>query len=148
MSLYLHEALLMVGVCVCEVCFCLFILVSAGAGGYLANSLAIMTDAAHMLSDVTGFAVSLLAVWIALLPPTKRMPFGWHRAGMMTCTCVYIYVCAFSSNHQAKRGAERNPLGKWLYSLHVHSHSISIERRWHAYYMSHQLIVITVCSRV
>ena len=64
------------------------------AGGYLANSLAIMTDAAHMLSDVTGFAVSLLSIWIALIPPTKRMPFGWHRAGLcVSHTSMFVCVC-------------------------------------------------------
>jgi zinc transporter 2 len=31
-------------------------------GGYLANSLAIMTDAAHMLSDVAGFMISYFAI--------------------------------------------------------------------------------------
>lgn len=32
------------------------------AGGYLAGSLAIMTDAAHMFSDVAGFMISYIAI--------------------------------------------------------------------------------------
>ena len=33
-------------------------------GGLLAGSLAIMTDAAHMLSDVAGFMISYLAIYL------------------------------------------------------------------------------------
>jgi len=33
-------------------------------GGYIANSLAIMTDAAHLLSDLLGFAISIGALII------------------------------------------------------------------------------------
>ena len=35
------------------------------AGGYLAHSLAIMTDAAHLMSDVGSFCISLLTLTIA-----------------------------------------------------------------------------------
>lgn len=50
-------------------------------GGYFANSLAIMTDAAHLLSDFAGFMISLLALWVATKPATTTLSFGWHRAG-------------------------------------------------------------------
>ena len=50
-------------------------------GGYFAGSLAIMTDAAHMLSDFAGFLISLFAIWLASRPSSNRMSFGWHRAG-------------------------------------------------------------------
>ena len=56
-------------------------------GGYLAGSLAIMTDAAHMLSDLTGYLISLFAIWVASRPPSKHMTFGWHRAGVCVCVC-------------------------------------------------------------
>ena len=47
----------------------------------MANSLAIMTDAAHLLSDFAGFMISLLALWVATKPATPTLSFGWHRAG-------------------------------------------------------------------
>ena len=50
-------------------------------GGYLANSLAIATDAAHLLTDFASFMISLFSLWVANRPPTKRMSFGWYRAG-------------------------------------------------------------------
>jgi hypothetical protein len=50
-------------------------------GGYLANSLAIITDAAHLLSDFASFLISLLAIWFATRPSTSKLSYGWHRAG-------------------------------------------------------------------
>ena len=49
-------------------------------GGILANSLAIATDAAHLLTDLASFMVSLFSIWLASRPSTQRMSFGWHRA--------------------------------------------------------------------
>ena len=50
-------------------------------GGILANSLAIATDAAHMLTDFAGFMISIFSIYVPSRPPTSRMSFGWHRAG-------------------------------------------------------------------
>ena len=61
--------------------FPLSVILSHHAGGYFANSLAIMTDAAHMLSDFAGFLISLFAIWVSRRPPSRGMSFGWHRAG-------------------------------------------------------------------
>ena len=56
-------------------------------GGIIANSLAVATDAAHLLTDLTSFLISLVSIYIAACPATKRMSFGWYRAGMMN-TCI------------------------------------------------------------
>uniref|UniRef100_A0A8C0HC36 Probable proton-coupled zinc antiporter SLC30A3 n=1 Tax=Chelonoidis abingdonii TaxID=106734 RepID=A0A8C0HC36_CHEAB len=53
------------------------------AGGYLAHSLAIMTDAAHLLADMGSMSVSLFSLWVSARPPTKTMTFGWHRSEML-----------------------------------------------------------------
>ena len=50
-------------------------------GGYIANSLAIMTDAAHMFTDVMNFGISLLAIWLGKKQSSNSMTFGWQRAG-------------------------------------------------------------------
>lgn len=49
-------------------------------GGYIAGSLAIMSDAAHMLSDLAGMTISLTAIWLSQYPPTNKMSFGYGRA--------------------------------------------------------------------
>lgn len=53
---------------------CLFL------GGVLSNSLAIATDAAHLLTDFAAFMISLFALWVSSRKPTQSMPFGWYRA--------------------------------------------------------------------
>lgn len=59
--------------------FCVMFMIAEVVGGYLAKSLAIMTDAAHLLSDVASFSISLFAVWLAERPPTAFATFGFHR---------------------------------------------------------------------
>lgn len=55
--------------------------IGEAVGGYLANSIAIMSDSAHLLSDLTSFIVSLVAIYLAMQPASKKMNFGYYRAG-------------------------------------------------------------------
>jgi cobalt-zinc-cadmium efflux system protein len=48
-------------------------------GGLLTNSLALLSDSGHMLSDVSSLFLSLLALWIARRPISDSKPFGYHR---------------------------------------------------------------------
>ena len=48
-------------------------------GGILSNSLALLADAGHMLSDVAALGLSLLALRWALRSPTNQKTFGYHR---------------------------------------------------------------------
>ena len=50
-------------------------------GGTIANSLAVMTDALHLLTDLVGIVLSLGAMWLAQRPGPLRLPFGLYRAG-------------------------------------------------------------------
>lgn len=52
-------------------------------GGYFAGSLAIMADAAHLLSDCISFIVALIAIWWARKPADDRMSFGYKRLGKL-----------------------------------------------------------------
>jgi len=52
-------------------------------GGLVTNSLALLSDAGHMLTDVAALALSLFAVWIAGRPATARKSFGYHRAEIL-----------------------------------------------------------------
>lgn len=62
---------------------CLVFMLAEIAGGYLSNSIAIATDAAHLLADFASFMISLLSLFIASRPANRRMSFGWHRAEVM-----------------------------------------------------------------
>ena len=49
-------------------------------GGFLANSLAIFSDAAHLLTDIAGFVISLVAVYASRRPGCKDFTYGHVRA--------------------------------------------------------------------
>ncbi|XP_039426058.1 zinc transporter 3 isoform X3 [Corvus cornix cornix] len=92
----------------CAVC-CLF-MVGEVIGGYLAHSLAIMTDAAHLLTDMGSMSVSLFSLWVSNRSPTKTMTFGWHRSEtlgalasvlsiwVVTAALVYLAAARIISN--------------------------------------------------
>jgi cobalt-zinc-cadmium efflux system protein len=52
-------------------------------GGLLTNSLALLADAGHMLSDVASLALSVLAMRFAVRPRTASMTFGYFRAEIL-----------------------------------------------------------------
>ncbi|XP_065369188.1 zinc transporter ttm-1 isoform X1 [Calliphora vicina] len=61
---------------------CIFMVVEF-LGGYLAGSLAIMTDAAHLASDCISFVIGLVAIWLGNKPPDGKMSFGYKRFEVM-----------------------------------------------------------------
>ncbi|MEI6293073.1 MAG: cation diffusion facilitator family transporter [Methanomicrobiales archaeon] len=50
------------------------------AGGLLSGSLALLSDAGHMFSDLLALLLSLGAMTLALQLPTKERTYGYHRA--------------------------------------------------------------------
>lgn len=61
----------------------LLIFAVEGLGGLLANSLALLSDAGHVLTDVAAIALSWYALRQSERPPTERMTFGYHRTGIL-----------------------------------------------------------------
>lgn len=53
--------------------------VAEAVGGFLTNSLALLSDAGHMFTHLLALAVSLLAVIFSHRPPTERRTFGLNR---------------------------------------------------------------------
>jgi cobalt-zinc-cadmium efflux system protein len=119
-------------------------------GGYMANSLALLADAGHMLSDVGALALSLFAVWIARRPATDRRTFGYYRTEILAALAnaasligisLYIFFEAWHRFHQpqavagllvtfiAVGGLLVNGIGAWL--LHAgREHSLNIRGAW------------------
>ncbi|XP_031626935.1 zinc transporter ttm-1-like [Contarinia nasturtii] len=62
---------------------CFFFMFAEIVGGYLAGSLAIMSDAAHLLSDCISFIVALLAIIWAKKSPNNYMTFGYKRVEVL-----------------------------------------------------------------
>ena len=48
-------------------------------GGWLTNSLALLADAGHMLTDVAALALTLAAIWFAVRPATSKKTYGYYR---------------------------------------------------------------------
>src|SRR5271167_938841 len=53
------------------------------AGGWIANSLALISDALHLFTDVGALTLSLIVLKIAHLPKTPRMSYGYQRAEVL-----------------------------------------------------------------
>jgi cobalt-zinc-cadmium efflux system protein len=56
------------------------VLVVEAVGAWLSGSLSLLADAGHMLSDLTGLIVALMATIVAARPPSDRQTFGYQRA--------------------------------------------------------------------
>lgn len=48
-------------------------------GGLITNSLALLSDSGHMLSDTGSLALSLVAIWFATKPASPRKTYGFYR---------------------------------------------------------------------
>ncbi|KAH6766021.1 hypothetical protein C2S52_017004 [Perilla frutescens var. hirtella] len=60
------------------VCYTVVMVIEV-VGGLKANSLAILTDAAHLLTDIAGFSISLFTVWVSGWKATPEHSFGYNR---------------------------------------------------------------------
>lgn len=49
-------------------------------GGLMTNSLALLADAGHMLTDAASLGLALVAIWLAGRPPSSKWSFGLQRA--------------------------------------------------------------------
>lgn len=64
------------------------------AGGYLSNSIAVMSDAAHLASDALGLGISIVALKIAERPANDKCTFGYHRAEVIGALGSIVFVWA------------------------------------------------------
>jgi cobalt-zinc-cadmium efflux system protein len=78
------------------------LIVCAGeiVGGLLSNSLALLSDAGHVFTDVFALGLSLAALRIAARPPNYRATYGYQRIGLLAalangCSLVLISIFIF-----------------------------------------------------
>jgi cobalt-zinc-cadmium efflux system protein len=57
----------------------LVVMIAEFVGGLLANSLALLSDAGHMLADVLALLLSIVAFRVSSRPPTNKTTFGFYR---------------------------------------------------------------------
>jgi cobalt-zinc-cadmium efflux system protein len=63
-------------------------------GGLVAGSLALLADAAHMLSDSASLALALAAIWLARRPAPARLSFGYRRAEILAALANGVALVA------------------------------------------------------
>ena len=61
-------------------------------GGIAANSLALLADAGHMLTDVAGVGMALLAIWFARRSPTNGRTFGYLRVEILAAVANAVLL--------------------------------------------------------
>ena len=59
------------------------ILVAEVIGAWWTNSLALLVDAGHMLTDASGLLMALIAASLAMRPPTPERTWGYRRAEVL-----------------------------------------------------------------
>lgn len=58
-------------------------MVAEAVGGWLSNSLALLADAGHMLTDVAALTLTLFAFWFADRPATSKKTYGYYRTEIL-----------------------------------------------------------------
>ena len=76
------------------------------AGGFLFQSLALLSDAVHLLTDVSGLGIALLAIHLQARPTTERHTFGLQRAEVLAAQAnafVLVAVTIWVAIEAARR---------------------------------------------
>ena len=126
------------------------ILVAEVIGGYWTGSLALLSDAAHVFSDILALGLSYLALRLSALPPNSRHSFGYHRMEVLAAlvngvSLVVIAIEIFAEawqrwqNPQAIKSAETifiasiglviNLVIIFVLGRHSHEHEEDEEKR-------------------
>ncbi len=74
------------------------VLVVEAVGAVLSGSLSLFADAGHMLSDLVGLIIALVATIVAARPANERHSFGYQRAevfGALVNSLILIGVAVF-----------------------------------------------------
>lgn len=81
-------------------------LVAEVVGGILTNSLALLADAGHMLTDVGGLAFALIAINIAQRSATDKRTYGYYRAEILAALAnavILIFISIYILYEAVKR---------------------------------------------
>ena len=75
---------------------CLLFMAAEIVGGIISDSIAILADAAHLLSDISGFIISIISLYIGKRPASKVLSFGYHRAEVIGALASVILIWALT----------------------------------------------------
>jgi len=72
------------------------IAVAEAVGGFLTGSLALLSDAGHMLTDVSALLLSLVALWIAERPADPKRTYGYYRMEILSALANGVLLLAIT----------------------------------------------------
>ncbi len=90
------------------------------AGGFLSHSLALFSDAGHMLTDVLSLALAAWAARLAQRGPTPRNSYGFHRAGILAAlanAALLLVVAAAVLVDAVGRLRQPGPVTPWIMAV-------------------------------
>ena len=82
-------------------------------GGWLAGSLALLSDAGHMATDAAALGLALFAQWVARRPPSPRASYGYARAEVLAAfinAIALLLLVAFIVIEAIRRMASPTPV--------------------------------------
>jgi len=94
-----------------SIIFTAIILAAEVIGGFISNSLALLSDAGHVVTDIMALSLSWYAVRQAERPPSSRMTYGYHRIGVIVAivNAVAIFAIAAIILYEAYRRLQQPP---------------------------------------
>lgn len=95
-------------------------MLAEAVGGWLSNSLALMADSVHMLTDVAALSLTLASFWFATRPATAAKTFGFYRAEILAAFVngVALVVLSIWVVYEA--------VMRWLAPPEIHGSSLTI----------------------
>lgn len=73
-----------------------FYLIVEVIGGFWTGSLALLADAGHMLTDVAGVGLALLAIWFAEKPASPERTYGYYRVEILAALTNAVVLILIS----------------------------------------------------
>lgn len=101
-----------------------------------------MSDAAHLLTDFASFGISLVAMHLTVKRRTKKLSFGWYRAGT-SFTCIYNVSVHGDANLQIQKGLRI--FASWLYFsiLKLDQFKYFLLKHWKVWYIRYINFIVT-----
>jgi len=87
-----------------------------GIAGFLTNSLALLSDAGHMLTHMIALLISLGAILFASRPPTARKTYGFYRLEILAALfngATLFLITLWIFFHAYKRIINPEPVASW-----------------------------------
>ncbi|XP_026450978.1 metal tolerance protein 1-like [Papaver somniferum] len=105
------------------IAICTVFMLGQVVAGIKENSLAIQTDAAHMLSDILSFAISFFSLWASSWKATPRYTYGFFRIEILGAlvsvliTWIVTGILCYKAVDRIIHGTEGHDVQGWIMVL-------------------------------